>query len=67
MKTYYPVPNNREGGSLNKRQGGRGPTDNLNINKQVGEEGSKENGGSLNIVLSQNWQPVLTNYGDCFG
>ena len=55
---YSPVSNNR--GILIK---GRGPTDNLNINKQ---ECPNKRGG-LKIVFSQKWQLVIINYKDCFG
>ena len=58
MYIHYPVPNNR--GSVNKRGGLK---NNLNINKR----GGPNKMGSLKIVLSQKWQPVITNYGDCFG
>ena len=55
---YSPVSNNR--GILIKA---RGPTDNLNINKQ---ECPNKRGG-LKIVFSQKWQLVIINYKDCFG
>ena len=48
------------GGCLNKRWS---PTDNLNINKR--RSPNKREG--LKVVLRQKWQPVLINYGDCFG
>ena len=43
-------------GVLNKRGA---LTDNLNINKR----GFQIKGGGLKNVLSQKWQPIITNYG----
>ena len=49
-------------GGLNKREG-RGPTDNLNINKRGGIQIKKRGGGEgLKNVLGQKWQPVIPNY-----
>ena len=62
----------RGGGGRGEREGGKGflIKRNLNINKRGGEMGRagvqiKE--GGLKIVLDQKWQPVTTNYGNCFG
>ena len=44
---------------------GGGATDILNINKQ-GEGFQNKRGGGLKIILGQKWEPVVTNYGDCF-
>ena len=73
-KIYSPVPNNKGvlikvcvgGRGEGRRVGGGGLTDNLNINKRVGPN---KRGGTLKIVLGHNlakWQPVVTNYGNCF-
>ena len=47
------------------RGGEGGPKDNLNINKR-GAVQIKGGGGGVKIDLGQKWQPVTTNYGDCF-
>ena len=33
----------------------------------VGGAGVQKKEGGLKIVLDQKWQPVTTNYGNCFG
>ena len=66
---YSPVPNNKGG----EREGGKGflIKRNLNINKrgggEMGRAGVQIKEGGLTIVLDQKWQPVTTNYGNCFG
>ena len=65
---YSPVPNNKAG--RGDGEGGKGflIKRNLNINKRRGGGGGVQiKEGGLKIVLDQKWQPVTTNYGNCFG